>query len=384
MFVINLPSRTDYHDALSIAGATTGIKLDWIDAVKGEDVDERVLPPGGVETNLVAGKRGCWRSHMDALTRVVETGIGSALIVEGDADWDVRIKGQLFNFAKASNMLLQPLAGSPEGAPEYADPTYLKPAKSADGDEIDFHNGPLTVPPTTSPYGDGWDLLWLGHCGTQFPTREDTPDTPRGRVIQAGDETVPEYRHFVYYFEKEKTVKTNYNNHTRFYFHTRGNVCTIAYAISQQGARRLLYELGLHKMNDPQDLMHRQFCDGRKGRRHHTCLTTIPELFQSHRPAGAKAGFSDIDVKMQQSTSVNDHPWTSNIRWSTRINMLKLVEGDTDFDDQFPDTKPGNNEGERKELPKKEEPKKDEPKKEEKKDEPKKEEKKDNLHDLHS
>ncbi|KAF2099445.1 hypothetical protein NA57DRAFT_55413 [Rhizodiscina lignyota] len=353
IFVINLPSRTDYHDALTLAAAGTGLKLDWIDAVKGEDVDERVLPPGGIQTNLVAGKRGCWRSHLDALTRMVEENIQSALIIEGDADWDVRIKSEMYNFAQASNMLLQPLASSSDYAPEFADATYANPSKSADGDEIDFHNPPMTKAPTGSPYGDGWDLFWIGHCGTMFPTREDTPDTPRGRVVQTDDPTVPEYRHFTYYFEKEKTVKTNYANHTRFYFHTRQNVCTIAYAISQEGARKLLYELGLHKMNDPQDLMHRQFCDGRKGRRHHTCLTTIPELFQSHRPAGSKSGFSDIDENTQKSQSINERAWTSNIRWSVRMNMLKLVENETDFDDQYPDSKKKKDdkkEGEKKEM----------------------------------
>ncbi|KAF1988739.1 glycosyltransferase family 25 protein [Aulographum hederae CBS 113979] len=344
IFIINLPSRTDYHDALSIAGATTGLKLSWIDGVRGEDVDERVLPPGGKEANLPSGKKGCWRSHMNALTKIVEEGVESALIIEGDADWDVRIKSEMLNFAKASNMLLQPLVPASSAAeqdePQYADATFLDPENSPDSDEIPFDAPPSTIPPTKSPYGDNWDLLWLGHCGTQFPTSKSTPETPRGRVVQQNDPTVPEYRHFTYYFEKEPTIKQGvYGNHTRFYFHTRKNVCTIAYAISQKGARELLYELALNKMNDAQDIMHRQFCDGDKGRRHHTCLTTIPELFQSHRPAGLMSSFSDIAVKT--SDKVAEKAWTANIRWSARMNMRKMLEGEGGFEDQYPDADAG-------------------------------------------
>jgi hypothetical protein len=45
---------------------------------------------------------------MNILQKMVATGMGSALIMEDDTDWDIRIKPQLESFARASRLLLQP------------------------------------------------------------------------------------------------------------------------------------------------------------------------------------------------------------------------------------------------------------------------------------
>jgi len=59
IFVINLPSRTDHRDSMSLAAALTDLRIDYVDGVIG--VDEESLPPGGKE----AENLGSWRAHMN-------------------------------------------------------------------------------------------------------------------------------------------------------------------------------------------------------------------------------------------------------------------------------------------------------------------------------
>jgi len=83
---------------------------------------------------------------------VVRRNLTSALILEDDADWDVRIKEQLFEYAHASRALLQPLSNDHS---TYVDWTYPTPQDAASpGPILDFNQLPSTINPTTSPYGD--------------------------------------------------------------------------------------------------------------------------------------------------------------------------------------------------------------------------------------
>lgn len=63
IFVINLPSRTDHRDSMSLAAALTDLRIDYVDGVT--VVDKKSLPPGGKEVNLGSGGLGNWRAHMN-------------------------------------------------------------------------------------------------------------------------------------------------------------------------------------------------------------------------------------------------------------------------------------------------------------------------------
>ena len=63
IFVINLPSRTDHRDSMSLAAALTDLRIDYVDGVI--EVDKKSLPPGGKEVNLDSGGLGNWRAHMN-------------------------------------------------------------------------------------------------------------------------------------------------------------------------------------------------------------------------------------------------------------------------------------------------------------------------------
>lgn len=60
----------------------------------------------------------------------------------------------------------------------------------------------------------------------------------------------------------------------------------------------------------------------------------LPQLFDHYRPAGSNIADSEINP---EDDKMRDHDYTLNMRWSVRLNMNKLLRGDTDYGDQYPD-----------------------------------------------
>jgi hypothetical protein len=237
-------------------------------------------------------------------------------------------------FALGSRLLLQPLQGTNA---TYLDPTNPTPLEGDSPTSFDIHDSSLQsqiLPPTTSPYGDltRWDLLWLGHCGCRFPWSSDE-NTPIGRAVIANDPTVAEKQHFAAELGDRQLIQ-DYPPHTRVVSRARVNSCTLGHAFSQKGARRFLYEVGLRKLEDPTDISFRYMCDGVHERPLATCLTVQPQLFQHHRAKGPKSAESDID---DHGEGFNEHGFTENVRWSTRLNLPRLIDGRTDYIDLYPD-----------------------------------------------
>jgi hypothetical protein len=272
----------------------------------------------------------------------VRQNLSTALIIEDDVDWDIRIKSQLRDYALSSQALLQPLTAS---SAVYADPTYPSPdGSSIMPPDIYFDALPSTKAPTTSPYGDGWSVLWLGHCGVIFPSSKveasapKSKNQPKGRVVHLNDETVPSNIYFKNFTDlwgwEQDDPRAAYPPHTRIAHHVMGSVCSLGYAVTQQSARRILYELGVKSFTYSFDLMMRDMCEGVAGRPYHTCLTVQPQLFNHHRPAGEKKHYSDIS---DHGEGVTEKPYTEIVRLSARMNLGKMIEGRTDYDDQYPD-----------------------------------------------
>jgi hypothetical protein len=249
-------------------------------------------------------------------------------------DWDVRIRDQLRDFALAARALTQRLAHTGADSQQYADPTFPSPGENAPGAlDLSFGHLPATVTPSNSPYGDDWDVLWLGHCGMCFP-RQDSVSIPKGRVIRHNDETVAAHRH-LWSLSGPFELVDRYPPHTRAYHHTQDGVCSLAYAVSQRGARRLLLEVGLKDVSEAFDILLRFFCEGGRGRRSHLCLTTQPGLFHHHRPAGLHAAESDIS---NHGDGWRDQSVTDMVRWSVRLNADAIMDGETVLHDQYPDS----------------------------------------------
>ncbi|KAF2165354.1 glycosyltransferase family 25 protein [Zasmidium cellare ATCC 36951] len=275
IFVINLPSRTDRRYAASLAAALTDLDIE--NANGDNEVDKKSLPPGAKEVNMSKGAMGAWRAHTNIARTMIEQRISSALILEDDADWDTRIKRQMRDFAKASRLLVQPLPGTTN---EFLDPTWPQP----DAEHSDIN-------------------------------------VQLGRAVISDDETVPPRRSINIEFGDTQLLD-QYPDYTRVVARSRVNTCTLGYALSQNGARQLLAQVGMWKIDGMLDMMMRSACDG-------------PALFNHHRPVGPRSSWSNINKEDDQG--YNDMPLTTNIRWATRVNLAKLMLGETDHIDSYGD-----------------------------------------------
>ncbi|TVY91101.1 hypothetical protein LAWI1_G004570 [Lachnellula willkommii] len=319
---------------MALAAAMSNIKFDFIDGVKGDEVPNKAIPK--FKNRVKDGEIGCWRAHMNAIQQIVRENISSALILEDDVDWDIRLKEQLYDFARSSNALTQPLLDS--HPPKSADPTYPVPpdAKTIPTD-ISFDSLPSTALPVHSPYGDKWGLLWIGHSGMNIPTPSSrSPEKiPRGRVVRTPDNTVPQIQHLRSYYN-DWAERFGYEHHTRVVHHAARAIGSAGYAVTQAAARKLLYAVALDEVDRGLDFMLGEYCEGSKGGwKHADCLTTNPALFNRHLPAGWMG--ADGDIQSDYKTGFREKAETDNVRWSTRLNMEVLLEGGTEFVDQWPD-----------------------------------------------
>ncbi|KAJ8131583.1 hypothetical protein O1611_g2048 [Lasiodiplodia mahajangana] len=328
LFVISLPSRSDRRDGLSLAAALSDIELEFIDGVDATSIPEKALPHTSKHSLLSGPAVGAWRGHLNAIQEVVRRNLTSALIVEDDADWDVRIRDQLRNFARSSHALTQPLVDTRSGV--YADPTYPNPLDSSPSSvpDLAFDSLPATIDSLTSPYGDEWDILWLGHCGMRFPYADNNVIS-KGRVVQA-DQTVPQ-RKYLWTITDPNDLREQYPDHSRVTHHVQDGTCSLAYAINQRSARKLLYEAGLKDVNAAFDIVLRWFCEGtgEPNRGYHNCLTTTPSLFSIHLPAGPKKHNSDISDHGEGDQEER----TELLRWSADLEFLKTFAKETQGND---------------------------------------------------
>ena len=200
VYFIHMPSRTDKLDSLRLLTSITNISYNLIPGVDGKEIPRVAWPGFYKEGDRWASITGCWRAHINAAASILDNNLSSALILEDDADWDVSLKTQLTQFALGSRHIL--------GAPTSSEPL--------------------------SPYGDGWDMLWLGHCA------QNSPAKPFSRFIIANDTTVRPAGIRLHLWNPESTLTYDlpHNRTTRVVYRSAGGMCSYAYALSYAGARK--------------------------------------------------------------------------------------------------------------------------------------------------
>lgn len=194
--------------------------------------------------------------------RVIERNYSSALILEDDADWDVAIRSQAPAVANAIR---------------------------------DLTNG------VVGPWGFNWDYLALGHCGAGA-----VPDD-KYRVIQ--DNTTAPAEDFIALWPPEKELKPN----TRFVHKSTGTVCTFGYAVSRQGASKLIDRLSTSGL--PLDIDYATFCNGGGL----NCYAVTPEIIHHQRWTGKKitsGGTAHGALEEGETEQI----FTINIKHSARCN----------------------------------------------------------------
>ncbi|KAL1891276.1 hypothetical protein Sste5346_007735 [Sporothrix stenoceras] len=412
IFVVNLPARTDRSDAMALAASLTDLRLTFSPGVDHKTVQDRVLPADSAGQPIPEGNKGSWRAHMNVLRQIIEQNLTTALVMEDDIDWDVRIKTQMVSFALAAQVYGQPQRGAKKSLSQLHTPPFDKGSRgipdsgganlmrkwqhlngpdqaqehthlqhrtvaTADAEgytqkkhEVSLAKAPPYNMPATSPYGDDWDVLWLGHCGTEFPvsppSQAKRPDTNVGgqgggpssspaqlsllRVTMSDDATVPDPANLrPHPFASPDRLGELCPPQTRVVHASSGTLCTQAYAVSQRGARKLLYQFGLASFTTGFDLMMRDWCDGmyRQGpgttpRRKRArasgkptdkederleeplpqCLTVQPPLFSHYLTA--KETNSDIGA---QGGGFLHKTGSQYIRLSVQQNLRRLANG---------------------------------------------------------
>lgn len=236
-------------------------------------------------------------------------------------DWDVRLKPQLEHVAQGARALL---SSSSSRTPN-------------------------------SPYGDDWDILWLGHCGELFPEfLEENKHKPANdpgmqymqrKFVIENDLTVPPR-------DKVKGLLDfkNSPDHTRWVHITAAPICTFAYALSQRGARKVLFDLSVDHLTGPFDNALAGLCRravaavgekdlNKAGDRGYDskCISVTPPIFFHHKAKGRIAG--DSDIQTVSDDKVREKGETENIVWSARNNIRNMLLGEN-MESQYEDAPP--------------------------------------------
>lgn len=288
VYFIHMPGRTDKLDSLRLLTSITNISYTLIPGVDGKGIPHVAWPGFYKEGERAASITGCWRAHINAAASILDNNLSSALILEDDADWDVSLKNQLTQFALGTRHILD--------APTSSEPL--------------------------SPYGDGWDMLWLGHCAQNKPTK------PFSRFIIANDTTVRPAGHRWHLWNPEPTLTYDlpHNRTTRVVYRSAGGMCSYAYALSYTGAQKLLYYLSYSHFNDPVDVGHSRLCKrGSKGEIDFSCVVPYPGLVYT---ASVQ---NDIEYHPDKPRKDRDKkkgaPGARNLVFGVRANMKNIIEG---------------------------------------------------------
>lgn len=113
ILVVGMPSRTDRRDGMTLQAALSNMEIEFIDSSDGTDIPDKALPNMDGHERLPGPVIGSWRGHVNAIREVVRRNLTSALIMEDDTDWDIRVRQQLQNFARSSRALTQPCKDMP-------------------------------------------------------------------------------------------------------------------------------------------------------------------------------------------------------------------------------------------------------------------------------
>ncbi|OAP54908.1 hypothetical protein AYL99_10608 [Fonsecaea erecta] len=294
VFVISMPERSDKRDAFSLQARLSNITFEVRDGVAGADVSAKALPHSFAQD---AGATGCWRAHLNVMQEMVRDNIQSAMVFEDDADWDLAIKYQMMQAAKATRFLT-------------AQPDDEKPL---------------------SPYGNYWDIIWFGHCAAQTDPANDR------RFVVTDDPTVlPPWSRseFVHpdmsIWEEDSDDYLNFQ--TRIYFRSSWNSCTAAYAISLRGAEKVVFTESMVPFNDPVDNGMGAMCN--QHALDFTCIAPFPTVVGVSKPAGASNRGSDI--RGLDNEDVVEEGRSEKIMYSTRQNIPRILTGEDEFLSVFP------------------------------------------------
>ncbi|KAJ5402811.1 Glycosyl transferase family 25 [Penicillium crustosum] len=288
VFAINLVSRPDKRDSIILGSSLSNFHVKFLDGVTPDGQDAKSYPYNwnyDHKTTEYAARR----AHINGLQQVVQERLASAIIMEDDSDWDVSIKAQLQSFAHAVRAL-------------------------------QFQDTQKT--PTQSPYGDDWDILWLGHCGMLCKT-----DLPF--YLTPNDPTIPMPHHFLPQW-RDPPAFEGYErpDHSRLTCTANDGVCSMFYAVSYRGAQRILAALSVNPSGLAEEIDIGAQFDVSLGRMcgngYLRCFAPYPSITGGFHQAGPRAKSSDI----HDETSEQEDFFSWGVMYSTMLNINRILKGE--------------------------------------------------------
>jgi hypothetical protein len=158
IFAINLPSRLDRKDTLTLMAAYTNLSITIVPGVR--SLADNSLPPPRTPGSVRLEEYAVWRAHANIWRKIIEDGITTALILEDDNDWDINLKEQVPRILEALNQIRKPKIRKEEEAV----------VRSGEEDEP-------------------WDMLYLGSCW-ETATIKDKKDRKTFIPIPSDNENV--------------------------------------------------------------------------------------------------------------------------------------------------------------------------------------------------
>ncbi|KAL4914553.1 hypothetical protein BDW62DRAFT_213330 [Aspergillus aurantiobrunneus] len=219
------------------------------------------------------GSAAAWIAHLDLIKHVIQSDLESALILEDDVDWDLAIREQMVGVAAAVRELTK------------------APASDA------------------TPYGHAWDVLWVGLCVEAWDSSVES-------ALVHDPTVVPSHL----YVGHGKPAVDRLPKDQRVVFHSTMPYCTFAYAVSREGARNLLRQLGAGR-DMAFDVALMNHCK----RRSLNCVSVIPELFRHYTPSPNMRGASLVNLEDKDGDIMDvevEMGLTENILQSARCHSL--------------------------------------------------------------
>ncbi|OJD35610.1 glycosyltransferase family 25 protein [Diplodia corticola] len=268
------------------------------------DDDEARFRDGLKEQDRGAGHGSimAWFSHLHILNLFLESGLETALILEDDVDWDIRLRTvQVPQIAAATRTLFRS---------------------------------------NTEYYGNSsaWDLLWLGHCGDWFQTIDKGigPGHHFPSNLTAldhkifRDSTLPD-RPDLHPYTKSFLDALEIPEKSRVVHRSRLPLCTFGYAITRSSARWIIEDLASiqHPPDPAYDMAVMHGCR-RRGMR---CYTVNPEVFH-HVMGDSLIAVADAKEEVHLPPVDAEALAQSRSRKETSNIDCGFWSGDFDFEDE--------------------------------------------------
>lgn len=216
---------------------------------------------------LNRGGARAWLSHAHAVRQFIASGDTSALIIEGDVDWDIEVKKQMILISENIRQRYQ----DEHLRQELRKSTIQSPQDGRKPQGIDM------------PYAlDEYDVLWVGLLGASFYASYSAPHADVLRSFS--DDTIPEPS--LLQPQSWPLPPQTQAPKTRTIFFPESNPApcsTFAYAITQKSAPKLLEILTDPTVTDnAHDVTMREACKDRKL----DCVSVWPEIMHHQKLLG--------------------------------------------------------------------------------------------------